>query len=285
MKEGTRNNILKFIVVLAVLGLFISIYLTQEHFAGAEGGSGCDISDTISCSLVNTSKYSEIFHVPVAVFGAIWMVILGALAISALKKPQPSTQALLAWSVAGFIFLFYLIGSEILLKAICPWCTVVHVIILIVFGLSIALYKSLKNPKITKKDQATIIKLMIVIGLLMLIPLGYFNLGGEQVDFEEFTACLNDSGLKMYGSFRCGVCAKTRNYFGDAFHNIDEIECHPQGENPQPELCFEVGVEKTPTWIVYDESGNEIARADGFQNEEKLSEMTGCSLDLINRGE
>lgn len=279
MKEGSRNTILKSIVVLAIIAVFVSLYLAKQHFIGVEAGSGCDFSDTISCSIVNTSKYSELFNVPVAIFGAIWAAILAALALAGLKKPQPALQGLLVWTTLGFLFLFYLIGSEIILKAICPYCTVVHIITLITFGLSIWLYRTNKKP--TKKEQKELITWAVIAGILMILPLLYFNIGGEEADYEEFTKCLNDSGIIMYGSFRCGVCAKTRAYFGDAFHNIKEIECHPQGENAQPELCLEIGVERTPTWVLYDKEGNEISRKDGFQDAKSLAEMTGCSLDLI----
>ena len=67
----------------------------------------------------------------------------------------------------------------------------------------------------------------------------------------------------MYSSFRCGFCAKTRKMFGDSFQYINEIECHPQGENAQTDLCLQKGVENTPTWIL-EPNGEEVKRHTGF---------------------
>ena len=79
----------------------------------------------------------------------------------------------------------------------------------------------------------------------------------------------------MYGSFRCGVCAKTRAMFDDSFQYINEIECHPQGENPQTERCIEKRIEGTPTWILEPE-GKELKRHTGFLSVEELKEFAGC---------
>ena len=79
----------------------------------------------------------------------------------------------------------------------------------------------------------------------------------------------------MYGSFRCGVCAKTRAMFGDSFQYINEIECHPQGENSQTELCLKKGIEGTPTWILEPDE-IELKRQLGFLSIEELKEFSGC---------
>ena len=79
----------------------------------------------------------------------------------------------------------------------------------------------------------------------------------------------------MYGSFKCGICAKTRSMFGDAFENIKEIECHPQGEDSEWELCQEKKISGTPTWILEPE-GKEVKRETGFLSAEELKEFAGC---------
>ena len=81
----------------------------------------------------------------------------------------------------------------------------------------------------------------------------------------------------MYGSFKCGICAKTRKMFGDSFQYINEIECHPQGENPQTELCVEKGIPGTPTWIL-EPNGILKKRATGFLSIEDLREFSGCNV-------
>ncbi len=98
--------------------------------------------------------------------------------------------------------------------------------------------------------------------------------------YDDFAKCLNEQGLRMYGTFICSICKKQRNLFGSSFQYIEEIECHPNGENPQTELCFEKEIAKTPTWIL-EKDGVEIKRLKGYQNLETLTEFSGCSIEEI----
>lgn len=97
-------------------------------------------------------------------------------------------------------------------------------------------------------------------------------------ELDAFAQCLYDSGVRMYGSFTCSICEKERQLFGSSFEYIQEIECHPQGENPQTDLCLEKGIEKTPTWI-REVDGVEVGRLLGYQTAETLAEFSGCSLE------
>ena len=94
----------------------------------------------------------------------------------------------------------------------------------------------------------------------------------EKSELDEFAKCLKESGLEMYGSMTCSVCKKQRDLFGSSFQFVGEIECHPQGENSQTELCLEKNVERTPTWIINDE------KHEGYQTLETLSELSGCVI-------
>lgn len=265
MKKGFTYAIL----ILSLLGFLTSLYLVNNHYAEGEGA--CDVSETVSCSLVNSSKYSELFNVPVAVFGSLWFIILAALTWQAQKKKH-LLPGLLIWNILGVLFIIYMIIAEILLKALCPFCTVVHVIIIITTILSYLMYKKAKKPKLKLNKYKSWI---IVTAIIFVIPLILFNLPQEEADHTELAKCITEKGVNMYGSFRCGVCAKTRGMFGLAFEHINEIECHPQGKNAQTDLCLEKGVEGTPTWIL-EPNGEEIKRFTGFMNTEELAEFAGC---------
>ena len=275
MKGKTRKNLLYVIIVLGVIGLLTSIYLTVEHYSSKD--SICDFNATVTCSLVNSSVFSEILNVPVALFGALWFVILISLAWKALKKDGVLISGLLGWSILGILFVIYLIIVEIILQALCPFCTVVHVVIVITFVLALLLYrKSTKSSfdKIVKSAK----KWLAVIIILNLIPLVVFNFPtGEKENYDALAQCITEKEVNMYGSFRCGVCAKTRARFGDSFQYINEIECHPQGENPQTELCLAKGLEGTPTWIL-EPNGVEEKRHQGFLSIEELREFSGCEV-------
>ena len=110
---------------LVTAGIIVSLYLLYSHFI--PGKSICDISSTVSCGYVNTSEYSEIFNLPVALGGLIWFSVLFYIKR---KKYQP--EALRIWSVLGIISIIYFIWAEYMLGAICLFCTAVHILVIII---------------------------------------------------------------------------------------------------------------------------------------------------------
>lgn len=273
-----KEIIINLILILSIVGIVTSLYLMNNHFSESLDGL-CDINERVSCSIVNTSKYSEIFNVPVALFGALWFLVLFWMARSIKKEPETSNLMLL-WCFLGLLFIIYMIIAEIILNALCPFCTIVHALIIIAFILSIKLadtkdiFKklSINIPAILMKSKKWIVAIII----LNLIPLILFNVWqGEKENYDKLAKCMTEKGVNMYGSFRCGVCAKTRSMFGESFQYVNEIECHPQGYNPQTELCLEKKLEGTPTWIL-EKDGEEIKRNTGFMNIEELKEFSGC---------
>jgi uncharacterized membrane protein len=105
------------LIVLTAIGLGVASYLTYIHYAGIKpvctaGGS---------CLKVQSSIYSELLGVPVALIG-----LLGYIAIMAsLLAPENETTrfATVAFTVVGFGFSAYLTYRELFsIHAICEWC-------------------------------------------------------------------------------------------------------------------------------------------------------------------
>ena len=76
-------------IVLTVLGLGVASYLTYVHYAGikpvctAEGNR---------CTKVQTSRYSKLAGVPVALIGLIGYVAILGLAAGARKRDEPGSR-------------------------------------------------------------------------------------------------------------------------------------------------------------------------------------------------
>ncbi len=122
---------------------------------------------------------------------------------------------------------------------------------------------------------------LLVFGLLAVILASGCTSGAEAAhpqtpEFTAFAQCIDASGTLMYGSFTCLSCKKQRESFGATFSEITEIECHPNGENPQVELCLQKNIAKTPTWI-REVNGQELGRLEGFQSFESLAAFSGCT--------
>lgn len=129
--------------VLAAAGLGVSIYLTIAHYNTAVS-LACPATSHINCERVTTSAESVVFGIPVAVLGlAFYVFMLAATSPWAWRAKLPALRwARLGSVIAGMVFVLYLIYTEVvtLNLTICPWCTSVHVITFVLFGLIMFAY-------------------------------------------------------------------------------------------------------------------------------------------------
>jgi len=119
-------------IVLALIGLGVASYLTYVHYAGIK--PACTAGE--SCTKVQTSKYSELAGVPVALMGLIGYVLI----LTTLLLPQSETMrfATMAITLGGFGFSAYLTYRELFsIHAICEWCVSSAVIMTILTCLAI----------------------------------------------------------------------------------------------------------------------------------------------------
>jgi uncharacterized membrane protein len=116
--------------VLALIGLGLSVYLTIAHFEGAHF-LVCSDSGAINCEKVTTSAQSYVFGIPVAILGLGFYTVMTALCSPwAWRSADRRVHlARLVLSVLGIGFVLYLVGAELLaIKAICLYCTGVHIV-------------------------------------------------------------------------------------------------------------------------------------------------------------
>ena len=125
--------------VLALAGLGVSIYLTVAHFTES-ALAGCSESGAINCIKVTTSPQSYVFGIPVAVLGLAFYVALVALMSPwAWRSNRREIHLIrLASLVVGIGFVLYLLYAELFtIGAICLYCTSVHAITFVLFGLTV----------------------------------------------------------------------------------------------------------------------------------------------------
>jgi len=132
-------------VVLVILGLLVSIYMTIYKVTSNDSmclGSG-------DCSAVNASRYSEVNGIPVAAIGMLgYLAILAVLFFENRNSffKQNGTLMIFGMALTGFLFTVWLIYVEIaLLKAICPFCVTSQVAMTIIF--IIAVIRLIKQPQ------------------------------------------------------------------------------------------------------------------------------------------
>jgi uncharacterized membrane protein len=124
-------------LVLCVVGLAISVYLTLAHYDKSAVSLVCPQGGAVNCEKVTTSAESVIFGVPVPVFGLVFFV---AMLVANLPRmwASPRREVLLgrlAFAIAGIGMVVYLVYTELfVLSAICIWCSAVHLITLVLFA-------------------------------------------------------------------------------------------------------------------------------------------------------
>ena len=121
------------IVGLALVGTVVSAYLTWVHYSGSLAlciGVG-------GCEAVQTSRYSMIGPIPVALIGLAGFVAILAAAIAYARGADGALVVLFGTSLAASLYVAYLTYLELfVLGAICPWCVSVAVCAVAVFGLA-----------------------------------------------------------------------------------------------------------------------------------------------------
>jgi len=116
------------------IGLADSIYLTILKVTNNQTMCLKGLGD---CWSVNLSPYSEIYGIPVSIFGALAYILLLVLLIpNTLPWISPVIKNQLAFGVtfAGFIYSIYLTYLEIaVIKAVCPFCIISAVMMTVLF--------------------------------------------------------------------------------------------------------------------------------------------------------
>ena len=117
-------------LVLSLLGMAVSTYLTIEHF-GHSNLLICPRNTLFNCESVTTSAQSYFLGIPVAVLGLLSFVVMTALnspwALAAKEYWIHVVRFLLAIGSMGFVL--WLITAElVIIDHICLYCTAVHII-------------------------------------------------------------------------------------------------------------------------------------------------------------
>jgi uncharacterized membrane protein len=120
------------LLVLAVIGLGVASYLTYVHYAGIK--PACTAGE--SCTKVQTSVYSKLAGVPVALIGLLgYIAIVGSLLA---PEGENARLATMAFTLLGFGFSAYLTYRELFsIHAICEWCASSAVIMTVLMCLSV----------------------------------------------------------------------------------------------------------------------------------------------------
>lgn len=74
--------------------------------------------------------------------------------------------------------------------------------------------------------------------------------GGSSRYEAQLAQHLTATGSVMYGAYWCPHCADQKAMFQAAADQLPYVECAIDGEDPQPDLCQQKGIEGYPTWEI-----------------------------------
>lgn len=148
-------------------GFAIMAYLTYIHYAKI--GSFCDFSSGVSCDIVTSSIYSEIFGIPVSFLGMIYFSLAAYFAFA----KSDYLKIILFTLVSIFPSLYLSIAEVFFIKSICILCETSKVLIFIILGAS---FIELKYSG--RKISSDAIITCVILGLLAVGMMYFVNSTG-----------------------------------------------------------------------------------------------------------
>jgi uncharacterized membrane protein/protein-disulfide isomerase len=137
-------NAARIALLCALIGLGASSAAAYVHYhmlTDPTYTSACDISETVSCTKVYSSRFGTWQGIPVAIFGAAWFAFAALLAGAAFLA-RPAVRD----SVAGYLFagstlalaavLYLGYASFVLLKVVCVYCLITYAAVIGLFLIS-----------------------------------------------------------------------------------------------------------------------------------------------------
>ncbi len=191
-------DINKRILILALFGAVISVYLVYHH-VNVVGGynlgqSLCNVSSSFNCDDVAKSKYSSLFGMPVASFGLFYFLLLAYVN----TKLENSRLNLVCFSVLVALVpsALLLFLSVFVIKKFCLFCMLLDLILISLLFLS---YKYLKLSEVVK-DALALLKPKF---LFFTFLAGLFSLFlPSLLKSFVFEAALDDSEIrKVYSAW------------------------------------------------------------------------------------
>jgi len=122
----------------SVAGLGVAIYLTVAHYSSIP--LTCPATAQINCEAVLSSAYAVLWisFIPTSAAGIVWFAVSALLAAGRLAGREQLARVQLVWSALGLLTVLVLVYIEIVqLGAICVWCTTAHMLVLLIFLISL----------------------------------------------------------------------------------------------------------------------------------------------------
>ena len=133
------------IFVLSIIGVLVSAYLTYAHFTEATV-LACPETGIINCAKVTTSAQSHFLGMPVSVLGLAFYIVFAGINFPTIHRSRNLDILRFVMSAGSVLFILWLIYAElVLINNICLWCSVVHLVTLVIFFANVYRFTTERN--------------------------------------------------------------------------------------------------------------------------------------------
>ena len=260
------------LVGLAGLGIALTAYLTAIAWFGQQPAFCNADSD---CDIVQSSRWSTLFGVPMPVWGLATYAILARLVWRLRSRPSTWRLALFFACIGAGVSWFLTVVSVVEIEVTCAYClaslTIMNALLVLVL-----LRRPAQMPEHTW-SRALPAPIGIALAGVLALHLHFSGVfdpaaGPEDPYISALATHLRESGAKFYGAYWCPRCQDQKDLFGASVDRLPYVECTPQGRNGlRAVACLTNDIGSYPTWTIGEQrltgsiSTDRLARVSGFQ--------------------
>ena len=236
---------------LAGLGVLLTGYLTLAAWLG-EHPAYCGAES--ECDLVQSSRWSTLFGMPMALWGLLTYLLL-VVGVWRLRSGASAWRAtLLVACIGAGVSWFLTLVSVLQIEATCGYCLASFALMNVLLVLML-----LRRPS-QMPEHAWRKALPLPIGAAVALVLGlhlHFSgvfdpaAGPEDPYLEALATHLHESGARFYGAYWCPACQEQKALFTASVDRLPYVECTPEGRSgPRAVDCLTRDIQEYPTWII-----------------------------------
>jgi len=247
----TRHVLDNWLLGLAALGVLLTGYLTAVAWFG-EYPAYCGADS--ECDIVQSSRWSTLLGLPMALWGLLTYAGLAGLAWRLRSRPAAWGAMLLFACIGAGVSWFLTLVSIFEIGATCEYCLASFALMNLLLALVL-----LRRPAGAPEREWRKV-LPFPVGAAVVLVLGlhlHFNgafdaaAGPEDPYLKALAAHLQESGARFYGAHWCRACREQKALFTASAKRLPYIECAPSGPNsPLTPACTIQDIQRFPTWVV-----------------------------------
>ena len=203
-KSVSKKTFYWIALVATIVFIGVQLYLNKHHLDLKLGlGSSqsiCNVSDKLNCDTTASSRYAELFGVPMALLGAFMAGLLMVFILLArfnLTSDTSRTERFAFYTSTFMVLVSIVMGliSAFILKSACPFCIASYIFSVIIFAALFLAYRPRTNFLVDDiRDAFTSEKW--ILGSLISIPVLAFLVNNMTLDsygFQEIKRVTQDS--------------------------------------------------------------------------------------------